>query len=398
MIVLNAAIICILILVGYNLKNLFPDFTRSEKRFLNYLFFYHLVISIAFHLFISVNGGDASFFWAYPKEESLDAIIDLFLNRSATGVIVLLNYIPSSLMQLSFLTGNLFYSTLGFLGFIYYYRISKSIFKDTTIFKKFKPFGLNLLTAVWFFPNLHFWSSGIGKDTILFLCIAIFVYSLLDIKKRWIGLGISLVFSLLIRPHIVLFLLISFGLGYVLDGRLKVYQKLLILLVFVASFVSIFNYVLEFVQLESLEISAVQEYTTTKAASLNQEDAGSGVDTSNYSLPLKIFTFLYRPFFFDMNGILGLVASIENLILLLFSVLVLRNRIISGFKNANYLLKGLLLYFLIGSIAFALILGNLGIMLRQKNMLFPLFFVFGLWVFYNRHLRKEILNEHSTRN
>jgi hypothetical protein len=150
--------------------------------------------------------------------------------------------------------------------------------------------------------------------------------------------------------------------------------------------------------LESLEMSAVQEYTSSKAASLNQEDAGSGIDTSNYSLPLKIFTFLYRPFFFDINGFLGLLASVENLILLLFTILVLRNGVVSGFKNGNFLLKGLLLYFLMGSIAFALILGNLGIMLRQKNMLFPVFFVFGLWVFYYAHSRKEKLYENTTRN
>ena len=134
--------------------------------------------------------------------------------------------------------------------------------------------------------------------------------------------------------------------------------------------------------MDSFEFQAIEEYASNKSASLNQDDASSGVDISNYPLPLKVFTFLYRPFFFDINGTLAIVASLENLLLLIFTLIILKKGIFKAFKSGSYLLKGFLIYFLIGSLAFSLILGNLGIMLRQKNMFFPMFFIFGIWVLH----------------
>ena len=296
----------------------------------------------------------------------------------------IINYIPSNIFDLSFFTGNMIYSLMGYLGFIYLYRILKPILVDRKTLSKLKLFGVPIFPWIWFLPNLHFWSSGVGKDSLLFFSIALFVYSLQKLRARWIALVLSMIISLSIRPHITLFLLLSFGIAYIFDGRLKAYQKMFIFLMFLIGFISIFDYVVEFVQLESLETSVIEEYTSTKASKLNQASSGSGVDISGYPFLFKVFTFLYRPLFFDINGILAVVASCENFILLCFSFLLFRNRPFRVFKKASFLLKGMVIYFIIGSIAFSLILGNLGIMLRQKNMFIPLMFIFGLWVLYEK--------------
>ena len=389
MVLLDICVCVIVLLVGYNLPRAFKDFTRADRQILAKLFFYHILISTAFHFFISANGGDALFYWGYTQNASWEDIYAYVERGSASGSIFILNYIPAKVMGLSFFTGNLLYSVLGYLGFIYFYRIGKKLFNNYEFISEYKMLGVSIHPWVWFLPNLHFWSSGIGKDTILFFCIALFVYALQDIKKRGLGLAISLILSLAIRPHITMFLLVSFGIGFTLDKDLKTYKKAIVFMVFLAGFVSIFGYVMQFVQLESFELSVIEEYSSNKAASLNQEDSSSGVDTSQYPLPLKVFTFLYRPFFFDINGVLAIVASVENLILLIFTFVVIKKGIVKGFRKANYLLKGFLIYFILGSIAFSLILGNLGIMLRQKNMFFPLFFLFGMWVIYAHSKRKN---------
>ncbi len=385
MILLDISICTIVFLIGFNLKNAFPSFTKSDKRFLNNLFFFHFAVAIAFNFLVANGGGDAVVYWNFSKDNSLAVIINVIERGSASGVIYLINYIPSHVLDLSFFTGNMIYALIGYLGFIYLYSITKSFSKDVSVYSQFKIFGISIFPWIWFLPNLHFWSSGIGKDTLLFFCIALFAYSLLNIKKRLLGLVVSIILSLVIRPHITLFLIISFGIGYTLDGRLKSYQKLIIFLLFVTFFGFIFNYVVDFVRLESLEIESIQDYTSNKAAKLNQADSGSGLDISAYPYPLKVFTFLYRPLFFDVNGALAILASIENLMLLLFTIMTLRNNPIKGFKMGNFLLKGSAIYFILGALSFSLILGNLGIMLRQKNMFFPLFFIFGLWVNYYHH-------------
>ena len=196
----------------------------------------------------------------------------------------------------------------------------------------------------------------------------------------------------------MLFLVACFGIGFTMDGRLKAYQKLFVFVIFVVGFFSIFNYVLEFIQLESLEATAIDEYASSKSSSLNKSRTGSGVDITNYSFPLKAFTFLYRPLFFDINGILAVVASVENFILLCFTGLVIFRKPYKAFRKSNFLIKGILLYFLLGTVAFSLILGNLGIMLRQKNMLMPWLIVFGLWSLYSFNKNKHSVYASPTAN
>lgn len=385
MTLLDISICIIIFLIAFNLKNAFPSLNKQDRRFLNKLFVFHFAVAIAFNFIVANGGGDAIVYWNFPKENSFTAVMDVVEKGSASGVVYLINYIPAHILELSFFTGNMGYALLGYLAFIYLYRIVITILPDTAALSGFKLFGIRVFPWIWFLPNLHFWSSGIGKDTLLFFCIALFVYSLLNLKKRFLGLALSVILSLVIRPHIILFLILSFGIGYTLDGRLKAYQKALLFVLFAFLFGSIFNYVLDFVQLESLESQAIQDYTSNKAAKLNQADSSSGLDISGYPYPFKVFTFLYRPLFFDVNGFLAILASIENLILLFFTVMILRNSPVKGFKRGNFLLKGALIYFLLGALSFSLILGNLGIMLRQKNMFYPMFFIFGLWVYYQKY-------------
>lgn len=385
MTLLDIALCSIIFLIAFNLKNAFSSFSKYDKRFLNKLCFFHFTVAIAFNFLVASGGGDAIVYWNFPKFNELSDVWAVIDRGSASGVIYLFNYFPSHVLELSFLTGNMIYALLGYLGFIFLYHITRTAFPDVSYFKHFKIFGIPVFPWIWFLPNLHFWSSGIGKDTLLFFSIALFVYSLLKIRKRLFGLILSVVIALTIRPHIILFLVLSFGIGYTVDGRLKSYQKGIIFVVFLGVFAFLFNYVLEFVQLDSLETQAIQNYTSTKAAKLNQADSSTGLDISGYPYPFKVFTFLYRPLFFDVNGVLAVLASVENLILLIFTAMIFRNKPLKAFKRGNFLFKGSVIYFLLGALSFSLILGNLGIMLRQKNMFYPLFFIFGLWVFYHRY-------------
>lgn len=383
MILLDICICLVVFIIGFNFKHLFKNFTASDKRTIDKLFLWHFTIAILFHFYVDIFGGDAQYYWSSTKTDSLDEIITYVSKGSATGVIQLLNYIPSKLLGASFFVGNMIYALIGFIGFVYLFQIVKHLFPDVSELSQLKVAKIPLFPWLFFLPNLHFWSSGIGKDTILFFCIALFVYSLVSIKRRFVGLGIAIGLSLLIRPHITLFLLSGFGLGYLIDGNLPGYQKAFIFLIFLAGFASIFNYVLSFVELESFETNAIEEYASRKASSLNQERSGSGVDISGYPFPLKVFTFLYRPLFFDINGILAIVASFENLFLLIITIKAFRSKLWRAIKQSSYLIKGMLIYFILGSFAFSLILGNLGIMLRQKNQFFPLFIIISLWVLYD---------------
>ncbi|MCB0442781.1 MAG: hypothetical protein KDC50_01885 [Flavobacterium sp.] len=376
---MDICITVIVLMVGFNLKNWFGGFSTYEKSVLNKLFFYHFFIGITFHFFIVTNGGDATLYWEFPKLNDFNVIIDTIKSGSASGYIFLINYFPSKVINLSFFTGNMIYTLFGYMGFIYLFKIAKEQIPELDSLRSKRFFGIPIYPWIWFLPNLHFWSCGIGKDTILFLSISLFVFSIYNFRKRWLLLVISLIFSLTIRPHIILFLLVAFGIGYTFDVKLKLYKRVLIFLIFFAGFIAIFPYVLDFIKLENFEFNAIEQYTNNKAAKLNKAGAESGIDISGYPLSLKIFTFLFRPLFFDINGFLAVLSSFENLTLLSYTIFILFRKPFTAFKKANYIIKGMIIYFAIGSLAFSLILGNLGIMLRQKNQLFPLFIIFSLW-------------------
>ncbi|MDC8004590.1 hypothetical protein POV27_11065 [Aureisphaera galaxeae] len=390
MLLLDICITFIVFLIGFNYHFFSGMRGRSDKKLLRQLFFYHFGIAIAFHFYLTFFGGDAVHYWKAPKTYSLDDILAIIDQGSATGVVYLLNYIPSKVLQLSFFTGNMMYALLGYIGFVYLIKIMQHIFPELDSFEDIRIFNIPLFPWIWFLPNLHFWSSGIGKDSLLFFSIAMFVYALIDFRKRWLLIMISIILSFVIRPHILLFLLFAFGVGFMMDNRLKGYLKVLLFLVFLVGFISIFGYVQNFIQLESLEVSAINEFASERSANLNKARTGSGVDISGYPFPLKLFTFLFRPLFFDINGILAVIASVENFILLIFTVQVFRRKPFKGFRTSNYMLKAFVVYFLLGSVAFSLILGNLGIMIRQKNMLVPYWIIFGLWSLYYFQQQKKL--------
>ena len=392
MIIFDFLVVVFCLIVGFNFKNRFKIFDAYDRSVLNKLFFFHTIVSIGFFLIILNQGGDATNYWFMTYEfryYGLNNVMEMASSGSATGNMLLLNYIPAKVLGLSFFTGNIMYGTMGFFGFVFFYAIIKANIQDITLLRNKKIFNISIFPLLLFLPNLHFWSSGVGKDTFIFFCIALFIYSLGNFKRRFIGIVFSLVLSFAVRPHITLFLITAFGIGYVLDGNLKGYQKIFIFLIFIVGFASIFSYVLQFVKLESFEVETISNYASKRSSNLGT-GSGSGLDISSYPYPLKVFTFLYRPLFFDAPGILGIISSIENLFLIFFSFLILKNRPYLAFKNANFHIKGILIFFILGACSFSLILGNLGIMLRQKIPFIMSLIIFGFWtIAFNEFIKRK---------
>ena len=90
-------IFCLFILIlGFNLKNSYPEFTLSEKKMLNKIFYFHILICfIATPIFY--KGGDALAYWMIPKDMSLDEVwINVLSEGRATSKLYLINYFFSN--------------------------------------------------------------------------------------------------------------------------------------------------------------------------------------------------------------------------------------------------------------------------------------------------------------
>ena len=286
-------------------------------------------------------------------------------------------------MDLSLFVGMLFYGLIGFLGLYYFYVLTIKYIPYNTKF-----LGVYLFPALFFLPNLHFWSAAVGKDTLMFFSIGLFCFSLQKMSKRLPLLLVSILIAFMVRPHVLLLLLVAFAFAYLFQKKIKAYKKVFLSLLLFGGSLIILPSVVQYVNLEEVSVENVVSYSETQAGNLSGDDVGSSVSISNLPFPIKILTFLFRPLFFDIVNYFSIVSSFENFILLLISIKLLMLKPLKTFMNAPVLFKGLLIFLILGSIIFSLSLSNLGIIIRMKNMFMPGFIMYILWAFsYNYQLK-----------
>src|SRR5262249_34915401 len=154
----------------------------------------------------------------------------------------------------------------------------------------------------------------------------------------------------------------AYGSSIVFDARIRAYNKVILYIIFISIFLAFLPYVMNFAKIENLDTATIENYASHKATALaSKQGTASAIDISNYPYPFKVFTFLFRPFFIDMPTVLGILTSIENLIFMVFFLKVLYEKVLSGFRNSSITVRTLLFFFIIGSLTFPIMLGNLGI-------------------------------------
>lgn len=361
---------------------------REDVRKLRWLWVYHVFFGMIFYYYVMAQGGSDSLkYWDGAKDITGDTAVQLLLEKHGTRVMYSLNYIPSNLLNLSFFTGTILYCYIGFIGLALFYKIAINL-----IPYNYKIGGIYLFPALFYLPNLHFWSGNVGKDTLLLFCVALFAFSLMKLNKRIVLLIFSLVLGYLVRPHISLFLLLAFSMAYLMNNQIASYKRIILFGFMLAGGIVMLPSVMEYTKVEELSVEGFESFSDDKVKNLSRAHTGSSVDVSSYPLPLKIFTFLYRPTFIDVRSATALLAAIENLILLILSIIVLRRKPIKTFKAAPFIIKGLVFFLLIGTLAFSMSLGNLGIMLRMRNMFLPGMLIFIMWSMSCHYIKKNRLH------
>lgn len=377
-------VILVLILGNLFINQFKNNISQGNIQTLKNLFVYHLLFGVYYCFFVL---GDAVGYWRQAKIMTEQDFIQSFTEDQGTYFILALNYIPSNVFDLSYFAGTMIYTLIGFIGLGYFFVIAVNL-----VPKNSKINGYHLFPLLFFLPNLHFWSCGVGKDSLLFFCIAIFTYGLLQPVKRMPMIIFGLVLAYFVRPHITLFMLLGFGMAYFSGKNISIYQRVLFFAVMIGIAIAILPMVLKFAKIEEATIDAFDKFSSNKASLLSRKSAGSAVDISGYPFPVKVFTFLYRPLFFDINGIPAVLASIENLFLLILTFNIFKTNPIQSFKKAPFVIQGMLYFLLIGTLAFSQTLGNLGIMIRMRNMFLPGLIIFIFWHFSYQQIQNKETN------
>lgn len=278
--------------------------------------------------------------------------------------VIFLTSIFSYYLGFSYLGCFLVYNIIGYIGLIVFYGLLRRV-----TFNKSRRISRLALLSV-FLPSVSFWSVAIGKDAISFLAVCLLLWSAVNSKKGFGYLIFAVVLMLLVRPHIAAVMLVAYTVSFIFDKRVSVVSRLGLGVVSVLLTTAMVPFVMKYVGLEDAQSSSdIDGFISQKQN--NNLDGGSSLDISSMSLPMKLFTYLYRPLPFEANSITTFAASLDNIFIILISWLgiqaLIKKRRPSVYVNRLFLWVYLFLTWVI----LAETTANLGIAVRQKWMFAP---------------------------
>lgn len=258
----------------------------------------------------------------------------------------------------------------GFVALVWFHDLCRDICHQSAALRRGS-------TALVFMPGLHFWTGAIGKDALAFLGIVTFIRATRREAPLSIGLGIGFLLCAMVRPHMAMLLAVSWGIALIVGARVSVMARAITLLMLATVGMTGVPWVAQYVGLDGVSADAMAEYVE-KRQGLNL-DGGSSVEIGDYPFPLQFLTLMFRPLFFDAEGLLGLVVSAENAIyvfLALWSAPNLRLALKAAPAPA-FMRMNLIFWFSAVSVLGAT-LANLGLAIRQKTMVLPSFLILTL--------------------
>ena len=257
----------------------------------------------------------------------------------------------------------------------------------------------SLAIAILFIPSVVFWGSGIMKDTLTLTAVAFITHVFIQIfyyQKRdlWLILVAVLSFYVIysIKIYILLCLIPALAIWYFVLNINKLQSTLIKLMV--APFAIVLALTFSYFAINEIskdhdryaigKLSRTAEVTAKWITYVSQLEGGSGYILGDFDystagmirkFPLAINVTLFRPYLWEVNNPVMLLAAVESLVLLIFTIFVLLRVRLNFFRVV--FANPLVLFSLLFAISFAFAVGfstyNFGSLVRYKIPLIPLY-------------------------
>lgn len=327
---------------------------------------------LTFFGLLIVHAAAGAFYYYWQQDNTSDSILYYYdeygfygagFQLSTVFVIYLVQFLRS-IMGGSYLDYFLLFQVTGFLALVFIMRTFQEIYEDLRLEQ---PIWTHLIL---FLPSLHFWTSSIGKDGPLALGAAMTVWASLAVTRRYIvflaGVGIMVLF----RPHIAMVSIAAFAIALFLEHRSKLHVRVGLGAIVLAAVAAVAISVRTTFAVDVTSAESIGEFVSSQTEISKQFDTGTAV--LNASFPVRLLSLLFRPFFLDAGGAMGIVASLENVLMIVVLVTFARNLALFRRTFSEVLFFR---YATIYSAAIILLLAvvyyNVGLGLRQRTMMLP---------------------------
>jgi hypothetical protein len=352
---------------------------RSRMVLFVMLLLAHIGASAAYYFYAQEFGGDVTLYYNDP--------FGIYGTGTGLSTVFVVNFVQflKEYFGGSLLDYFLLFQAMGFWGMLFVLRAFDDIHEEL---------GQDQSKYVYlllFLPGLHFWTSAIGKDSPIFLGVAMCVWAAFRLQRRYLAFAAGLVIALVVRPHIALIALIALAMTVLVARNTSLLSRVALLAIALAGIGSIAGLVQEsFYGLNISNADSVSEFIETKSSV--SEESGGDVNIIGASFPVKLISLLFRPFFVDATGLLGYVASLENVILLIvIGTLAWRFRTAIAVAQAALFARFAIFFFGMLTILLAMVNYNVGLGLRQKMMMMPALLVFFAAMLAVREARKRMV-------
>jgi hypothetical protein len=337
----------------------------------------HVAASIAYYFYAQEAGGDVFMYYEDPY--------GVYGEESGLSTIFIINFVQFLKLNVggSFLDFFLLFQAMGFWGILFVLRSFDEIHQELA------QLHFKYIYLLLFLPGLHFWTSAIGKDAPIFLAVAMCTWAAFRLQTRYAAFGAGVVISLLVRPHIALIALIALAMTVLVARNTSVITRVALLAVALGGIGATAGLVENsFNGLNLTNTDSVSEFIESK--STMSEEAGGDMSITGASFPVKLISLLFRPFFIDATGMLGYVASLENVVLLVvIATLIWRSGTGLAVARAAMFARFAVFFFVMLTILLAMVNYNVGLGLRQKMMMMPALLVFLAAMLAVRSARRQ---------
>lgn len=339
---------------------------------------FHLATAFIYFVYVQTNDADTSLYYYdvygfYAKGFGLSTTFVIYLTQTLRG-----------LFGGTYLDYFLLYQALGLWGLALLMRTLDEI--SLSLETPLPP----LVFLLMFLPGMYFWTSAIGKDAPLFFAAALAMWSSLHISKRWMWFGIAMVVMVLFRAHIAMVTIVVLAVSLLAGRGVPTAAKLLLGSVAIVGAVLLFGTLQTELGSDLSSIGSLSDFVNQQTTAAT---TGGDATLANSPFLFKIFSLLYRPLFVDADGVFGLLASLQNIVMVTITVLLFRNFWLWAelFRN-SLAIRFATLHFIAVYLLLALAYYNVGLGLRQREMATPaLLIVFGtVWMVAQLRQRAQL--------
>ena len=331
------------------------------------LYMWHTIFSIAYAYISTFKIADSTGYYLV----SLDPVEEFYIGSRA---IENLTAIFSQGLGLSYLGSFLIFNIFGVIGLIAF----DAALRHATIDKS--KFVKQLAMIVVLLPSINFWTSAIGKDSLSFMATCLALWSAIHLRKRYFMMMIAVLVMFIVRPHISGIMVISLAIAIVLSQGINYLQKIIFLALSIIAVILITPIMFGYIGLQAdVTVESIQELIKLRQ-SFNQ--AGDGrIDISSMGLPEQVFSYLFRPLPHQAHSFFALMASLDNLFLLLVFLLFIQSLL--KLKKSTILFMHpqenrwfMIIFAITTLLILAVTTANSGIAVRQKWMFMPMLLYF----------------------